>query len=69
MCIAIRKLYKKDFIPIIMVSAKGDPSDVTMGLDCGANDYVKKPFNRSVLRGSCPSSVSIATPPSLCLPP
>ena len=49
MCTEVRKRYKADFIPIIMVSANGNPNDVMMGLDCGANDYVKKPFHRKEL--------------------
>jgi DNA-binding response OmpR family regulator len=32
-------------IPIIMVTAKGDESDVVLGLGIGADDYVKKPFS------------------------
>jgi len=31
--------------PIIMVTAKGDESDVVLGLGLGADDYVKKPFS------------------------
>ncbi len=31
-------------IPIIMVSAKGEPMDKISGLDYGADDYVTKPF-------------------------
>ena len=48
-CKEVRKRYKNEFIPIIMVSANGNPNDVMMGLDCGANDYVKKPFHRKEL--------------------
>jgi DNA-binding response OmpR family regulator len=36
-------------MPIIIVSAKGDESDVVVGLELGADDYVTKPFNMSVL--------------------
>lgn len=32
-------------IPIIMVSAKGEESDVVLGLGIGADDYVSKPFS------------------------
>ncbi len=32
-------------IPIIMVSAKGEESDVVLGLGIGADDYVTKPFS------------------------
>ncbi|MHC5021252.1 MAG: response regulator [Planctomycetota bacterium] len=32
-------------IPIIMVTAKGEESDVVLGLGLGADDYVTKPFS------------------------
>ncbi|MGV8970194.1 MAG: MtrAB system response regulator MtrA [Microbacteriaceae bacterium] len=32
-------------VPIIMLTAKGDTSDVVKGLESGADDYVVKPFN------------------------
>jgi len=32
-------------IPIIMVSAKADETDVILGLELGADDYVTKPFS------------------------
>lgn len=31
-------------IPVIMVTAKGAEYDKVMGLDCGADDYIVKPF-------------------------
>src|SRR6201746_789666 len=31
--------------PIIMLTAKGDATDVVRGLESGADDYVVKPFN------------------------
>ena len=41
-----------DFPPlyIVMVTSAGRPSDVTEGLEAGADDYVVKPFNRGELR-------------------
>jgi two-component system phosphate regulon response regulator PhoB len=36
-------------IPIIMVSARGEESDVVVGLELGAEDYVTKPFSPRVL--------------------
>ena len=36
-------------VPIIIVSAKGEESDVVVGLELGADDYITKPFNMSVL--------------------
>jgi len=31
-------------LPILMLTAKGDPADRVVGLDTGADDYVAKPF-------------------------
>lgn len=31
-------------IPIIMMTAKNEESDKVMGLECGADDYISKPF-------------------------
>jgi len=36
-------------IPIIMVTAKGEESDIVIGLELGADDYVTKPFSIQVL--------------------
>ena len=36
-------------IPIIMLSAKGEESDIVAGLELGADDYITKPFSPSVL--------------------
>lgn len=40
-----RKLRQSgNFVPIIMVSAKGETMDKVTGLDVGANDYIAKPY-------------------------
>lgn len=36
-------------IPIVMVTAKGDESDVVTGLELGATDYISKPFSPKVM--------------------
>jgi len=36
-------------IPIVMMTARGEESDVVVGLTLGADDYVIKPFSLSVL--------------------
>lgn len=49
-------------IPIIMLTARGDENDRIKGLDCGADDYVIKPFSprelmariKAVLRRTVP---------------
>ncbi|WP_086824801.1 two-component system response regulator CseB [Allokutzneria sp. NRRL B-24872] len=35
--------------PVIMLSARADPVDVVLGLEAGADDYVTKPFDSTVL--------------------
>jgi len=36
-------------VPIIMMTAKGEETDIVVGLRLGADDYVTKPFSMSVL--------------------
>lgn len=38
-----------NFTPILMLTAKGLPSDVVRGLEAGADDYLPKPFDLAVL--------------------
>ena len=39
-----RTLRATDSIPILMLTAKGDPMDRVVGLELGADDYLPKPF-------------------------
>ncbi|NLC68130.1 MAG: response regulator transcription factor [Clostridiaceae bacterium] len=39
-----RRIRRESDVPIIMLTAKDDTSDIVMGLDMGADDYVTKPF-------------------------
>jgi two-component system alkaline phosphatase synthesis response regulator PhoP len=36
-------------IPVVMLTARGEESDVVAGLELGADDYVTKPFSPKVL--------------------
>lgn len=45
----IREVRKKFEIPIIVVSAKSEDIDKIRGLDCGADDYLTKPFSPAEL--------------------
>ncbi len=36
-------------IPIVMLTARGEDSDIITGLELGADDYITKPFSPSVL--------------------
>ena len=41
----IEKIRKEDFqVPVLMLSARGERSDITAGLKSGADDYLTKPF-------------------------
>ncbi|MFZ1429195.1 MAG: response regulator [Geminicoccaceae bacterium] len=65
---AVRELFG---IPVIMVTAMGDPIDRIVGLEVGADDYVVKPFEprellariRSVLRRAA-ATVPVSPPVS-----
>jgi len=48
-CRRVRWDEKTRRIPILIVSAKGEESDIVMGLELGADDYVTKPFSPKVL--------------------
>ena len=46
----LKQIRKDDpALPVIILSAKGSPSDVAMGLDLGSDDYLPKPFDSEVL--------------------
>ena len=36
-------------IPIVMLTARGEESDIVRGLELGADDYITKPFNLPIL--------------------
>ena len=66
---AVRELFN---VPVIMVTAMGDPIDRIVGLEVGADDYVVKPFElrellariRTVLRRAAgPAASSVPSPP------
>lgn len=69
---AVRELFG---IPVIMVTAMGDPIDRIVGLEVGADDYVVKPFEprellariRSVLRRAA-STAAASAPASPATP-
>ena len=56
-------------VPIIMLTAKGDATDVVAGLEAGADDYMVKPFNpgelvariRTRLRSMAPAGATSQT--------
>ncbi len=50
-CRKMKQKERTSDIPIIMVTAKGEESDIVLGLGIGADDYVTKPFRMKELVG------------------
>lgn len=44
-----RQIRVESGVPIIMLTARGDTVDVVVGLEAGADDYVRKPFEMAEL--------------------
>jgi two-component system alkaline phosphatase synthesis response regulator PhoP len=69
LCRIIRGDKQLSELPIIMLTAKGEESDIISGLDQGADDYITKPFSpkilmsrvKAVLRRKAKDSVTPAT--------
>ena len=40
-----RQIRRTSTVPIVMLTARGDTMDVVVGLEAGADDYVRKPFD------------------------
>ncbi len=41
----LRRLRETSAVPVLMLSARGEPVDRIIGLELGADDYLAKPFN------------------------
>lgn len=61
-----RKVRETSYVPIIMLTAKGDDESKILGLEAGADDYMAKPFNilelkariRAILRRVKPKNMT-----------
>jgi DNA-binding response OmpR family regulator len=40
---------RQDYVPVLMLTARGRPEDVLLGFAAGADDYLPKPFDLSIL--------------------
>ncbi|MDY2987306.1 MAG: response regulator transcription factor [Peptoniphilus sp.] len=54
---AILKLREITYVPIIILSAKGEDYDKIIGLNIGADDYITKPFNPLELMARVSSNI------------
>ena len=48
-CRRLKSDTRTSAIPIIMLTAKSEESDIVIGLEMGADDYLPKPFSPKVL--------------------
>jgi len=63
---ALRRLRRDSDMPVLMLTARGDPTDRVVGLEIGADDYLPKPFEprellariRAVLRRRNASAIA-----------
>lgn len=64
--IEVCKLIRAEsMMPIVMLTAKGDTTDVVKGLEAGADDYIVKPFQTSELLARIKARLRrVATAPS-----
>lgn len=57
-----RRVRQTSNVPIIMLTAKSDTTDVVVGLEAGADDYVAKPFKVAELLARIRTRFRIARP-------
>lgn len=58
-CRIVKSMASESFIPIILVTVKGDIDSKVTGLKVGADDYLAKPFNPLELRARVESMLRI----------
>ncbi|HBC87986.1 MAG TPA: DNA-binding response regulator [Lentisphaeria bacterium] len=63
-CRTLKNDSKTRHIPIIMLTAKGEESDIVTGLELGADDYITKPFSMKVLLARIKSVIRKGTAPA-----
>ncbi|MFC3452220.1 response regulator [Amycolatopsis speibonae] len=44
-----RRIRARSRLPLVLLTARGDPIDIVAGLECGADDYVVKPAEPQVI--------------------
>lgn len=57
-CSRIKSNFDTSHIPVILLTALSDVDNNIKGLDCGADDYITKPFNVKLLEAKCRNILS-----------
>ncbi|MBK8398892.1 MAG: response regulator [Leptospiraceae bacterium] len=60
-CKTIRQTNSSGNLPVIMLTAKNMVSDLVYGFECGANDYLAKPFQKEELLTRIKTHIQIST--------
>ena len=60
-CQKLRETYLPSELPIIMITAKNQVSDLVTGLTTGANDYIVKPFSKQELLARIKTHIDLLT--------
>ncbi|MEQ7006725.1 response regulator transcription factor [Actinopolymorpha sp. B17G11] len=63
-----RQIRRTSRVPVVMLTARTDPIDVVVGLECGADDYVRKPYEIHELIARLRAVLRRATAPPLDTP-
>ncbi|MBW2306626.1 MAG: response regulator [Deltaproteobacteria bacterium] len=58
-CRAIKSSPQTEMLPVIMVTARTDTSDIVKGFEVGADDYLTKPYNQQELQARVRSMLRI----------
>ena len=64
-----REIRKDNQVPIIMLTARGEESDVVSGLEVGADDYLTKPFSLRELAARVKANLRRSTTTATVTPP
>lgn len=58
----LEELRRKSDLPVLLLTANDLETDIVVGLECGADDYVTKPFSLAVLRARVNAQLRRAAP-------
>lgn len=59
-CTQLRQLYPANQLPVVMLTAKNQVSDLVTGFSAGANDYLTKPFSKKELLSRIKTHLQLA---------
>ena len=65
-CAALREKYPAHQLPVVMLTAKNQVTDIVTGFKFGANDYLTKPFRKEELLTRIKSHIKLSQTLQLC---